>query len=395
MLRDLGADVVKVEDPSMGDYARQWVPQANGFSLGFLRLNSGKRSIAVDLRASAGRDIVKRMAAQVDVVTESFRPGRLEKWGLGYAELSAENPGLILGRISGYGQTGPNRERPGFGTIAEAISGFTFSNGWPETPPTSPPFGFADSIAGISLALGIVAALFRRTSSNGKGEVVDVALYEPLMFILGDAVLRYTALGEIQQRVGNGTGAASPRGVYQAADGHWLAIAASSQVIAARLFAAMGQPELIEDPRFATNAARLQHNETVQALVTEWVGSRPRAEVLEILDKHQVVASAVNDARDIVSDPHFLARTLVPVPSAEHESLLMPGPLLRVNSDGAPEYPFGPRLGEHTVEVLTERLALSTEELSVLERDGVIATGGQATVPAGVVDDPIRSGALG
>src|SRR5580704_8128171 len=262
MLRDFGADVIKVEDPVTGDYARHWTPQKDGLSLGFARLNSGKRSVAIDLRSPDGRELVRAIAAKVDVVIESFRPGRLEAWGLGYDVLAAGHPGLVMTRVSGFGQTGPYRERPGFGTVAETGSGFAFINGWPETPPTSPPFGFADSIAGISAAMGTAMALYRR-ERTGAGEEVDVALYEPLMFIVGDMILKYLTLGEVQGRVGNGTGSASPRGIYQAADGGWLSIAASNQGIAKRLFAAMGQPELIEDPRFATNPARLANNEAI------------------------------------------------------------------------------------------------------------------------------------
>ena len=185
MLRDFGARVIKVEDPNSGDFARQWTPQHEGMSIGFARLNSGKESIGIDLRRPEGRDLVRRLAATVDVVVESFRPGRLEDWGLGYDVLSAENPGLVLTRVSGFGQTGPYRERPGFGTVAETASGYAFVNGWPDSPPTSPPFGFADSIAGLSAAFGTTTALFNRTRT-GRGDVVDVALYEPLMFILGD-----------------------------------------------------------------------------------------------------------------------------------------------------------------------------------------------------------------
>src|SRR5690606_15195741 len=262
MLRDFGADVIKVEDPGTGDFARQWVPQHNGVAIGFARLNAGKRSLGIDLRTTAGRDLVLRLAERVDVVVESFRPGRLEQWGLGYDALRAANPRIILTRVSGFGQTGPSRARPGFGTVAEAASGYAFLNGWPDTPPTAPPFGFADSIAGIAAAYGTAMALFDR-ERTGRGRQVDVALYEPLMFILGDAVLRYSVSGEITQRQGNSSGAASPRGIYQAGDGKWLSIAASSQNIAMRLFEAMGRPEMCTDPRFATNAARLANNDAV------------------------------------------------------------------------------------------------------------------------------------
>jgi len=356
MLRDFGADVVKVEDPATGDYARQWTPQKDGLSLGFSRLNSGKRSVGIDLRTKDGCDLVRALAAKADVVIESFRPGRMEAWGLGYDVLSAENPGLVLTRVSGFGQTGPYRERPGFGTVAETGSGFAFINGWPETPPTSPPFGFADSIAGISAAMGTAMALFKR-ERTGLGEEVDVALYEPLMFIIGDMILKYTALGEVQGRVGNGTGSASPRGVYLASDGHWLAIAGSNQAIAKRLFAAMGEPELIEDPRYATNAARMDHNDELQERVAAWVASRPRAEILEILDEHEVVSSPVNDARDIVEDPHFTERTLVELTGSDVlGKVVMPGPVLHLRSYDGPRYHGVPEIGQHTDEVLAEWL---------------------------------------
>jgi crotonobetainyl-CoA:carnitine CoA-transferase CaiB-like acyl-CoA transferase len=376
MLRDFGADVIKVEDPAGGDYARQWTPQKDGLALGFARLNSGKRSLGIDLRDIRGRELVRALAGRVDVVVESFRPGRLEKWGLGYDELRAANPGLVLTRVSGFGQTGPYRERPGFGTVAEVGSGFAFINGWPETPPTSPPFGFADSIAGIAAAMGTAMALFRR-ERTGEGEEVDVALYEPLMFIVGDMLLKYQTLGEVQQRVGNGTGAASPRGVYKAGDGHWLAIAASNQGIAKRLFAAMGEPELIEDPRFATNSARMERNEQLQQMVSTWVGMRPRDEILKVLDEFEVVASPVNDARDIVADPHFLDRTLVELTGSDVlGSVLMPGPILHMRGYDGPRYDGVPGVGEHTWDVLTEVLGTTPDQIAKLAVAAVVSARG-------------------
>lgn len=375
MLRDFGADVVKVEDPVTGDYARQWVPQKDGLSLGFARLNAGKRSVGVDLRDPEGRALVRRLAAQSDVVVESFRPERLEKWGLGYEQLAADNPGLVLTRVSGFGQTGPYKSQPGFGTVAETASGFAQINGWPQLPPTSPPFGFADSIAGIAAAMGTAMALYRR-ERTGQGEVVDVALYEPLMFIIGDMLLKYTGLGEIQGRIGNGTGAASPRGIYEAADGRYLSIAASNQAIAERLFTAMGCPELIEHPHFATNAARLANNDEVQQRVREWVGSLPRAKALALLEEHEVVNAPVNDAADIVADPHFLQRTLVGITGRDElAGSLMPGPILHLAGYGGPVYDGVPRIGEHTGAMLGERLGLAESELDELGGRGVIAAG--------------------
>jgi crotonobetainyl-CoA:carnitine CoA-transferase CaiB-like acyl-CoA transferase len=372
MLRDFGARVVKVEDPGTGDYARHWTPQKNGLSLGFARLNSGKQSVGIDLRQPEGRDLVRRLAATVDVVVESFRPGRLESWGLGYETLAAGNPSLILTRVSGFGQTGPYRERPGFGTVAETASGYAFINGWPDTPPTSPPFGFADSIAGISAAMGTAMALYRR-ERTGAGDVVDVALYEPLMFIMGDVILKYATLGEIQGREGNGTGSASPRGIYQAADGGWLSIAASNEVIARRLFRAMGRPQLSDDPRFATNVARMANNDAIQAEVSGWVATLPRAAVLKILDEFEVVSAAVNDARDIIADPHFAQRTLVELTGSPLLGpAVMPGPVLHLASSPGPVYDGVPSVGEHTAPVLSDALAMTPGELAELAARGII-----------------------
>ncbi len=371
MLRDFGADVIKVEDPRTGDFARQWTPQKDGLSLGFARLNAGKRSAAIDLRLPEGRQLVRRLAAEVDVVIESFRPGRLEEWGLDYAALSRGNPRLILVRVSGFGQTGPYRERPGFGTVAETASGYAFLNGWPETPPTSPPFGFADSIAGISAAFGTAMALFRR-ETRGLGEVVDVALYEPLMFILGDAILKFSATGEVMTRQGNTTGAASPRGIYEASDGHWLSIAASSQTIAVRFFQAIGRADLLQDERFATNTARMRHDAELQEIVRAWVRARPRAEVLEILDRFEVVAAAVNDSSDIVADPHFRERTLVDLAGTILGPVVMPGPVLHVASYEGPAYVGVPGIGEHTREVLREVLHMPEAEQADLVGRSVI-----------------------
>ena len=373
MMRDFGATVIKVEDPVAGDFARQWSPFKNGLSLGFSRLNSGKRSLGIDLRSEDGREIVRDLVPHVDVVLESFRPGRMEAWGLGYDILSSRNPGVVMTRVSGFGQTGPYSERPGFGTVAETSSGYAYINGWPSTPPTSPPFGFADSIAGISAAFGTAMALFNR-GRTGVGDVVDVALYEPLMFIIGDIILQWTGNGVIQERVGNGTGSASPRGIFQAKDGKWLSIAASSQTIAVRLFEAMDRPDIIKDPRYATNAARMEHNEDMQKIVSEWVATQPRTEILAILESHDVVAAGVNDARDVTEDPHFSERTLVDLTGSDLlGKVKMPGPILHVSSYSGPEYAGVPAIGQHTKEVLQDFLGFDDARIQSLAQSGVIS----------------------
>ena len=291
---------------------------------------------------------------------------------MGYEQLSAEHPRLVMTRVSGFGQTGPHRERPGFGTVAETASGYAFLNGWPDTPPTAPPFGFADSIAGISAAFGTSTALFQRELS-GRGSEVDVALYEPLMFILGDAVLNYTASGTIMQRHGNASGAASPRGIYQAADGGWLSIAASNQSIALRLFEAMGRSDLKDDERYATNTARMANNESMQQIVIDWVKSYPRDKALEILDQHEVVAARVNDAKDVTEDPHFAERTLVELAGTVFGKALMPGPILHLKDYDGPVYDGVPTVGQHTREVLVDDLGLADETFSSLVERGVVS----------------------
>ena len=379
MLRDFGAEVIKVEDPTNGDMARQWQPQKDGLALGFARLNSGKQSLGVDLRQSEGREIVLDLVREADVVIESFRPGRLEAWGMGFDALSEVNPRIILTRVSGFGQTGPYSARPGFGTVAETASGYAHLNGWPDTPPTAPPFGFADSIAGISAAFGTAMALFQR-ERTGVGTEIDVALYEPLMFILGDAIVNYTSTGTVMSRVGNSSGSASPRGIYQAGDDKWLSIAASAQTIAMRLFDAMGKPEMKTDERYATNAARMENNTELQEIVKAWVGSMPRDQVLATLDEYEVVAAAVNDSSDIVVDPHFLERTLVNLSGTVLGEALVPGPILHASNSAKPAYDGVPDVGEHTATILTDRLGKTAEEVQQLVSNGVVT--GQLT-PAG------------
>lgn len=374
MLRDFGAQVTKVEDPVAGDMARQWQPQKDGLALGFARLNSGKRSVGIDLRRPEGRDLALELIRGADVVIESFRPGRLESWGMGYDALAKINPQLVMASVSGFGQSGPYKARPGFGTVAETASGYAFLNGWPDTPPTSPPFGFADSIAGISAAFGAAMALFRREVS-GVGTHVDVALYEPLMFILGDALLNYTSTGTIMTRVGNTSGSASPRGIYQAGDGAWLSIAASAQTIAMRLFDAMDRADLKENPKFAINSARMDNNDELQEIVKAWVGSMPRDQVLGTLEEYQVVAAAVNDSSDIVQDPHFLERTLVKLSGTVLGDALMPGAILHASDSARPAYDGVPTVGEHTMDVLGGELDMDEIAVRKLAADGIVSAG--------------------
>lgn len=356
VLQDFGADVIKIENPPGGDPARLWPPMRDGMSVNFMRLNVDKRSVFCDLRTEEGSAATRSLAEQADVMIEGFRPGMMANWGLGHDTLAAVNQKLITVHISGYGQTGPYRERPGFGTVAEAFSGFTHLNGWPETPPTSAPFGLTDQIAGLAGVIGTLLAL-RERDRTGRGDEVDVALYEPLLALMGDAVLRYSGVGVIPQRWGNAGDKTSPRGVFRTADDSWVVIAGSSQNVVARLFEAMDMPELIEDARFETNEARLAHDEELKKIVSDWTESLPRNELVARLDAFQVVAAPVFDAKDVSEDPHIRERGMVVDCNLENVGeIMMSGPITRLASFGFDDFTSVPLPGQHTDSLLGPRV---------------------------------------
>lgn len=370
ILRDFGAEVLKVEDIG-GDQLRDWQPAKNGTSLNFAYLNGDKKSAAINLREERGRELMRELIPHYDILIENFRPGRLEEWGLGYRDLAPLHADLIMVRISGYGQTGPDRQRPGFATVAEAISGIAYINGWPDGPPTSNPFGLGDYLAGLAAAFGAMVAVVKRDNGGG-GQEVDVAIYEPLLSFFGGALLRYTALGEIMERSGNSGGGTSPRGIYLCRDNKWVAISGSSQRIAERLFEIMGHGNLMSDPRFATNAARVENDEIVNELVKKWAKSMDRSEVLKILDSGEVAAGPVNTAEDIVADAHFRERgSIRDYVSSTLGSSTQPGPLLRMTGFEPADIRDAPNLGEHTVETL-KQIGIVDDELRSLRDAQVI-----------------------
>jgi crotonobetainyl-CoA:carnitine CoA-transferase CaiB-like acyl-CoA transferase len=376
LLSDFGANVIKVEDARGPDAGRSWYPRKNGLSLGFLRLNGNKAAIAINLRDREGQALVLGLAQKVDVLIEAFRPGRMNRWGLSSARLRALNPRLILLHISGYGQTGPYRHRPGFGTIAEAISGFAFVNGWPDCPPSVAPFGLADQVAGLAGAFAVLVAMAAR-EKNGLGDDIDLALYEPLMSMLGDSLVRYTATGEIMQRTGGVGQSAAPRGVYETNDGAWIVIAASAQSIVERLFRAMGRSDLITDKRYSTNDGRVEHDAELQGVIRDWVRARDRKTVLATLEKAAVACGPVNDARHVSEDPHFLARnSIVPLRSALIGDVLAPGLIAKMASYSSYQPGNSPDHGQHTSSVLQTVLGMDPDSIASLHRRGVIHAAG-------------------
>jgi len=370
-LGDFGADVVKIEHPRKPDPARGHGPSKNGVGLWGKVLGRNKRTMTLDLSTQEGAAVLRRLAEQADVVIENFRPGTLERWGLGYEALSANNPGLVLARVTGFGQTGPYARRPGFGTLAEAMSGFAAYTGEPDGPPTLPPFGLADGITGLATAYAVMVALAAR-QQTGRGQVIDLAIIEPIMALLGPHLTWYTQLGYVQPRLGNRSSNNAPRNTYRTADGKWVAVSTSAQSIAERVMQLVGRPDLIEQPWFATGRGRAAHADELDAAVAEWVGRHTRQEVVEAFEKAEAAVAPVYDVRDILADPQYTAlQTAITVDDSELGPITMQNLIFRLSeTPGAIRFAGRPH-GADTDEVLTEA-GLTAAEIGALRERGVI-----------------------
>jgi crotonobetainyl-CoA:carnitine CoA-transferase CaiB-like acyl-CoA transferase len=372
-LGDMGAEVIKVEHPTKPDPARGHGPSKDGQNLWWKTLGRNKRTVALDLHADAGRDAFLRLAGTADVVIENFRPGTLERWGLGYEQLSAANPGLVLARVTGFGQIGPYRSRPGFGTLAEAMSGFAASTGEPDGPPTLPPFGLADGIASLATAYAIMVALHARSANGGAGQVVDVAIIEPILAMLGPQITRWDQLGTVQPRTGNRSGNNAPRNAYRTADGSWVAVSTSAQSIAERVVTLVGRPELADEPWFATGAGRAEHADLLDEAVGGWIAQHSRDEVIAAFEEAQAAVAPVYDASDIVADPQFTALgTIHRIHDEDLGDLAMQGPLFRLSRDEATIAHTGRAHGADTDTVLGE-LGFAADDISRMRAEGSIA----------------------
>ncbi|WP_254401219.1 CaiB/BaiF CoA-transferase family protein [Streptomyces sp. AC555_RSS877] len=371
MLGDFGAEVIKVEHPANPDPSRGHGPSKNGVGLWWKLLGRNKRTITLNLSKPAGRSTLLRLAATADVVIENFRPGTLEKWDLGWEELSAANPRLVLTRVTGFGQFGPYAHRPGFGTLAEAMSGFAAITGEPDAPPTLPPFGLADSIAGLATAYAVMTALAAR-DRTGEGQVVDMALIEPILMALGPQPLWYDQLGHVQPRTGNRSQNNAPRNTYRTADGTWVAVSTSAQSIAERVMCLVGRPELIDEPWFATGAERAAHSDILDEAVGSWIAERTRTEVLAAFEKAEAAVAPIQDVRDVMADPQYQALdTVTTVDDPELGPLRMQNVLFRLSATpGAIRWTGRPH-GADTAEVLTE-LGLTPADLDALREEGTV-----------------------
>lgn len=334
-MSDLGADVVKVERPT-GDPCRLNGRHLDNVSLTWKYFGRNKRTVAIDFTTAEGRAELLELVRVADIVVENFRPGTLEKWGLGFDDLRAVNPDVIFTRVSGFGQAGPYRERPGFGTIAESMAGFTALNGWPDGQPTLPPLPLADTMASMAATVASLAALHRRDVA-GEGEQIDVSLIEPLFSMLGCQLVDYTALGVVPQRVGNRLEFAAPRGAYQCADGSWFAISGATPAMAQRIFEAVGMPDFADDERLATNTARSANVDLVDEIIQKWASTQSREEALARLEETGAPVGPVYTIPDIVEDPHFQSRPVfVDLPDAELGSVRMPSVFAKLtNNPGA------------------------------------------------------------
>ena len=361
ILADFGADVVKVEHPK-GDFARSWGSSRNGVSLMWKLLGRNKRSITIDLHDPAGQNQLRELVEQCDVLVENFRPGTLERWGLGFDTLAKVNPRLVMLSISAFGQSGPNRERAGFGTLAEAISGYAFITGQPDGPPTLPSFGLADSICGLCGAYAVMVALHERDTMSGLGQHIDLALYEPLMLMLGHIFIEYDQLGTIAQRLGSRLPFAAPRNIYRAKDGRWIAMSCSAQSVFERASRAIGRPDLITDHRFVDNAARCAHHEEIDEILADWIGGHDTDEVLTTLNDAGAAAAPVLDVRDIFNDAHFAAReNFARVQNPELGEIRMQNVAAHLSRTPGKVRHAGPKLGEHTEEILRDWLGKHIE----------------------------------
>ncbi|MGH3327003.1 MAG: CaiB/BaiF CoA transferase family protein [Streptomycetales bacterium] len=372
LLGDLGADVIKVELPGTGDPLRGLQPFDGDESLSWAALSRNKRCVTLDLRKTAGRELFLRLLAERDVLFENFRPGTLARWGLDTPRLREANPDLVIVRVSGYGQTGPYSTKAGFGTPATAFSGYAYISGYPDRPPILPSVSLADYVTGLFAALGALAALHHRDVAGGAPQEVDVALYESMFRLLESVVAQYDRLGEVRERTGNQLSASVPAGMFRTADGHWMVLTTSTDRTFNRLARLLDRPDLLADPRYATNRARVEHRDEVNAIVGKWFAARRAAEIGRRCDEYGVPVSQVLSVADIFSDAQYRARDMIV--EVDHPSLgrvRVPGVVPKFSGTPGSVRATGSGLGQHNDEVFRE-LGLSDADIARLAQEEVI-----------------------
>ena len=373
ILGDFGAEVIKVEQPGVGDPIREWGREKpHGHSLWWPVVGRNKKSVTLNLRLEAGQALLTRIVERADVLVENFRPGTLERWGLGYDKLSAINPGLILVRVTGFGQTGPYAPRAGYGSIGEAMGGLRYVTGEPDRPPSRMGISIGDALAGTFAAVGALVALHAR-KLTGRGQVVDVAIYEAVLAMMESTVTEYQTAGYIRERTGPILPNIAPSNVYRTADGTDILIAANQDTVFRRLAEAMGQPGLADDPRYQTHSARGRNQEELDKLIATWVRGWTTDAVLTELERAGVPAGGIYRAPEMLQDPHFIARqSIIRVRHPEFGELAMQNVVPKLSETPGGIDWAGADLGEHNTEIYEGLLGLSTQEVSRLSHAGVI-----------------------
>ncbi len=372
LLAQFGAEVIKIESPRDGDPLRKWRKLHRGTSVWWHSQSRNKKSVALNLKTPGGQEIVRDLVRQADIVIENFRAGQLEDWGLGWQALSAINPRLVMVRISGYGQTGPYRHRPGFAAIAEAMGGFRHLCGYPDRPPVRTGISIGDTLAGMYGTIGALLAMHHVRSNLGQGQYIDVALYEAVFGVMESLLPEYSVFGHVRERTGASLPGIVPSSTYPCLAGAYVVIAGNSDGIYRRLMQAIGRPELADDPRLADNAGRSQHTGLIDGAIADWTRTRALEDVLTVLDGAEVPVGRIYTVADIARDPHFLARDMIEQHTLpDGQALALPGIVPKLSLTPGRTRWLGPALGEHTAEVLAG-LGIDEQALAALRADGVI-----------------------
>lgn len=370
LLADHGAEVIKVERPGTGDDLRNW--KTKGHSVHWKVYCRNKKSITLDLRQDEGKQILLGLAERMNILVENFKPGTLERWGIGPDSLLERNPKLIIVRVSGWGQTGLYAHKPGFGSLVEAMSGFAAMNGFGDRPPVLPPLALADMIAGLYGSFAVLAAMRNVELAGGDGQVIDLPLFDPIYSILGPIAAQYRLTGEIPERTGSRSNQTAPRNAYRTLDGKYVALSASMQAMAERLFKTIGMPELIDDPKYKTNTDRVANNDELDPMVADFMASRTQAELLELFEKADVTVGPVADIAQLMDHPYINDRAIiVDLPDADMGRVPMHNVIPRMSGTPAALRSPAPELGQHNHEIFSE-LGLGKSDLERLGREGVV-----------------------
>ena len=373
ILAYFGAEVIKVEPPNGGDPIRGWREVQNGTSLWWHSIGRNKKSVTIDLKAEQGRALVRQLIDRSDVLIENFRPGVMEKWGLGPDEIKASNPKLIYTRISGYGQDGPYASKAGFASVCEGFSGFRYLNGFPGEAPVRPNLSIGDTMAAIHAALGVALAIIERTNNGGEGQVIDVAIYEAMFNLMEAVVPEYDGAGVIREASGTTVTGIVPTNTYRCRDGKYVVIGGNGDSIFKRLMVAAGRADMAENPGMANNAGRVQHQQVIDKAIADWCQTLDSAEIVSILDGERVPAGPIYNVEDMINDTHYQARGMFEQVEVDGKPLKIPALVPKLKSTPGTTNWSGATLGQHNQEVLEEILELDQETIQQLGELNIIA----------------------